>query len=219
MIELGRLDALDLGTLRATVEALGGRVDVRMQWRGPDLDRLLDEDHARVAASVKRRLESWRWQVRVEHSYSHYGERGRIDLLAFHPPARILLVVEVKSELVDVQGLLGALDQKSRLAPFVVRPFGWSSRAVVPAIVFLEHSATRKRLRRYDTLFDRFVVRGRAAGTWLRNPTAVVPSGLLWFTAAGERASAPRERIRHSRLGQPPTRQALRSRRHGFGRF
>lgn len=200
-LEHGGARELTLATLESIVHALGGRLDVRIVWNGPELDRLLDESHARVAASVKRRLEHWGWLVRVEVSFSRYGERGRIDLLAYLPAQHVLLVIEVKSELVDVQGLLGTLDQKARLGGFVAERFGWTPRNVVPAIVFLEHSATRKRLALVDALFDRFTLRGRAALTWLREPVSPIPSGLLWMTAAGERREAPRERVRVTRVG------------------
>ena len=200
-LERGQASSLTLGTLESIVHALGGRLDVRILWNGPELDRMLDEGHAKVAADVKRRLERWGWLVRVEVSFSRYGERGRVDLLAFHPALQILLVIEVKTELVDVQGLLGTLDQKTRLAPYVAERFGWRARHVVPAIVFLEHSATRKRLAMIDTLFDRFTLRGRPAVSWLRQPTLPLPPGLLWMTAATVRREAPRERVRQSRVG------------------
>jgi transcriptional regulator with XRE-family HTH domain len=201
LLETGRAHALRLREVEAIVVALGGRLDMRLLWNGPELDRMLDEAHAALGASVKRRLERWGWLVRVEVSYSHFGERGRIDLLAFHPARRVLLVIELKSELVDVQSLLGSLDVKARLAPAIVDRFGWSPRAVVPAIVFLEHSATRKRLARIDTLFDRFDVRGKAALSWLRRPTDAMPQGLLWFGRAKQRprSHGPRVRVRGSR--------------------
>ena len=200
LLETGRAAVLRLREVEAIVLALGGRLDMRLLWNGPELDRMLDEAHAALGASVKRRLERWGWLVRVEVSYSRYGERGRIDLLAFHPAARVLLVIELKSELVDVQALLGSLDVKVRLAPGIVERFGWSPRAVVPAIVFLEHSATRKRLARIDTLFDRFDVRGKAALSWLRRPTEAAPHGLLWFARAKQRPGSrgPRVRVRGS---------------------
>src|SRR5690606_18288217 len=117
LLETGHAGALRLREVEAIIVALGGRLDMRLLWNGPELDRLLDEAHAALGASVKRRLERWGWLVRVEVSYSHFGERGRIDLLAFHPAPRVLLVIELKSELVDVQALLGSLDVKVRLAP------------------------------------------------------------------------------------------------------
>lgn len=181
-LEMGRARALRLSEVEAIVGALGARLDVRLLWNGPELDRLLDEAHAALGASVKRRLERWGWLVRVEVSYSHFGERCRIDLLAFHPASRVLLVIELKSELVDVQGLLGSLDAKVRLAPAIVERFGWAPRAVIPAMVFLEDRTTRNRLARVEPLFDRYGLRGRGALTWLRRPTDDLPTGLLWFS-------------------------------------
>lgn len=130
---------------------------------------------------MKRRLERWGWLVRVEVSFNRYGERGRIDLLAWHPATRVLLVVEIKTDLVDTQALLGAMDLRVRVAPAVVRSFGWDVQRVVPAIIFLEDRTTRRRLAAVDTLFDRYALRGRAAISWLRDPVAPV-SGLLWIT-------------------------------------
>jgi len=196
LLETGHGDALRLREVEAIVATLGGRFDVRMLWNGPELDRLLDEAHAALGASVKRRLERWGWLVRVEVSYGHFGERGRIDLLAFHPATRVLLVIELKTELVDVQALLGSLDAKVRLAPGIAERFGWSPRAVVPAIVFVEHSATRKRLARVDSLFDEFNRRGREAIGWLRRPAEPPPRGLLWFVRVKERPGSPGPRVR-----------------------
>jgi len=201
LLERGRAGALRLREVEAIVLALGARVDLRLLWNGPELDRLLDEAHAALGVAVKRRLERWGWLVRVEVSYSHFGERGRIDLLAFHPATRVLLVIELKSELVDVQALLGSLDVKVRLAARVAERFGWSPRVVVPAIVFLEHSATRKRLARVNALFDQFALRGREAISWMRRPTEATPRGILWFANAHLRpgAEAPRVRVRGAR--------------------
>ena len=205
LLENGRAQVLRLREVEAIVAALGGRIDLRLLWNGPELDRLLDEAHAALGASVKRRLERWGWLVRVEVSYSHFGERGRIDLLAFHPATRVLLVIELKSELVDVQSLLGSLDVKARLAPGIAERFGWSPRVVVPAIVFLEDRTTRNRLTRVDPLFARFELRGRHALSWLRRPAEAAPSGLLWLSDAG----GPRRPPRPARRVRPDSKSAL----------
>lgn len=186
-----------MATVEAILAGLGARLDLRVQWNGPELDRLLDAGHATLGAVVKRRLERWRWVVRVEVSYSRYGERGRIDLLAWHPATCVLLVVELKTDLVDVQSLLGTLDAKTRLGRHVATQVGWDVRAVVPAIVFTEHRTTRHRIERLATLFDRYSLRGRSALSWLRRP-AGIPSGLLWLAAVPgptpSRSAAPRVR-------------------------
>src|SRR3990170_5026427 len=114
LLECGRARRLKMGAVEGIFAALGARIDARVLWNGPELDRLLDAGHAALGARIKRRLERWGWVVRVEVSYSRYGERGRIDLLAWHPVLRVVLVVEVKTSLVDVQALLGSLDVKTR---------------------------------------------------------------------------------------------------------
>lgn len=181
MLERGLDRQLRLETVEAIVTTLGGRLDVRLLWNGPELDRLVDEGHAALGAAVKRRLERWGWLVRVEVSYSQWGERGRIDLLALHPATRILLVIELKTVLTDVQALLGSLDAKTRLATAVAERLGWEARHVVPAIVFLDDQGTRARLGTLAPLFDRYALRGRAAISWCRRPGVAPPTGVLWF--------------------------------------
>jgi hypothetical protein len=176
-------------TVEAICNTLGARVDVRIHWNGPELDRLLDAAHAALGASVKRRLERWGWVVKVEATYSHYGERGRIDLLAWHPAAGALVVIELKTALVDIQALLGGLDAKVRIARHVAIRYGWEVRGVVPAIVFAEDRAVRKRLAQFEVLFDRFAVRGRPAISWMRRPGGI-PAGLLWFASPSPRRAS-----------------------------
>ena len=189
LLENGQARDLRLSAVESILVALGARLDVRLLWNGPELDRLLDAGHAAMCASVKRRLERWGWFVRVEVSYSQYGERGRIDLLALHPATGTLLVIEIKTQLVDVQALLGSLDVKARLAGGIGRRLGWHVRSVVPVIVFAEDDALRRRVSRLDTLFARFPLRGRAAVSWLRRPSEG-PTGLIWITAmAGSKRS------------------------------
>ncbi|MGQ0608220.1 MAG: helix-turn-helix transcriptional regulator [Chloroflexota bacterium] len=203
LLECNRASELTLTTIEAIFNALGARADLRVMWHGPELDRLLDAAHAALGASVKRRLERWGWIVRVEVSYSRYGERGRIDLLAWHPATRTLLVIELKTALVDIQGLIGGLDVKARLARHAAEQFGWDVRAVVPAIVFTDDRAIRKRLNQVETLFDRYALRGRSAISWTRAPDGV-PPGLLWFASLGD-STAPRASARRV---YPPRRPA-----------
>jgi transcriptional regulator with XRE-family HTH domain len=195
MLERGHARRLPLGTVEAILAGLGARMDVHVMWNGPDLDRLVDAGHAALSAVVKRRLERWGWLVRVEVSYSRYGERGRIDLLAHHPATRTLLVIEVKTELVDVQSLLGSLDAKVRLARHVAHDIGWEVGPVIPAIVFADRTATRSHVHRLETLFDRFSVRGRPALTWLGHPTLQSPGGLLLFVTPPAGSNPPGRRV------------------------
>ena len=125
-MELGRLDGVAIGTLRRVVEGLDASLVIDVRWRGGALDRLLDERHAALAATVATILRTDGWHVEVEVSYSRYGERGSIDLLAWQASSRTLLVVEIKSELTSIEETLRKHDQKVRLAPAVAAErFGW----------------------------------------------------------------------------------------------
>ncbi len=46
------------------------------------MQRLMDEGHASLASEVVGILADHSWQVRLEVSYSRFGERGAIDILA-----------------------------------------------------------------------------------------------------------------------------------------
>ena len=56
------------------------------------------------------------WTTEVEVSFAIWGERGSIDVVAFHPSLGALLVIEVKSAVADSQATLHGLDRKARLA-------------------------------------------------------------------------------------------------------
>ncbi|MHB8893388.1 MAG: helix-turn-helix domain-containing protein [Candidatus Limnocylindrales bacterium] len=90
-IERGESGKLPVDALDRVAGALGGRADLRLLWQGEGLDRLLDEAHARLVEWVVRRLKALGWEVAVEVSFARNGERGSIDVLAFHPGRRALL--------------------------------------------------------------------------------------------------------------------------------
>ena len=102
------------------------------------------------------------WQVSPEVSFSYYGERGVIDLLAWHAPTGTLLVVEVKIDIVDAQELLGTLDRKTRLARRVARDRGLAPRVVATWLVVAEGSTNRNRVARFCDLAARFVAGSRS---------------------------------------------------------
>ena len=65
------------------------------------------------------------WAAEPEVSFSIYGERGIVDILAWHPTRRSLLVIELKTEFVDINELMGSVDRKRRLARTIGRDRGW----------------------------------------------------------------------------------------------
>ena len=48
-------------------------------------------------------------------SFSIFGERGVIDVAAWNAEHRALLVIELKTDIVDVNELVGTFDRKVRL--------------------------------------------------------------------------------------------------------
>lgn len=196
---------LTVRTLRRICEPLDIDLHVYGRWRGGELDRLLDAAHAALQALFKTQLEAADWIVRVEVTFSRYGERGSIDLLAFHPATRTLLVVEIKTVIADVQGLLRPIDAKVRLARDIARELGWEPRVIVPALVVPEHSTARRRVAAHAALFSRFSLRGWPARDWLRAPADTI-TGLLLFVdpsdGTGGASSQPgRQRVRRNRAG------------------
>lgn len=208
LLERGRVDRLSVRTARAILGALGLPLGWDIGWQRQEIERLLDADHSALASALAARLEQLGWMVRAEVSFNHYGDRGRIDLLAFHPIHRVLLVVEIKTRLVDAQALLGSLDVKTRLGPIIARDAGWSPARVVPAVVLMESTTNRRHLAELAPLFARFALRGHDARGWLADPSQDV-SGLLILEKLPngnrvDRRRAGRRRIRRARAESAP---------------
>lgn len=202
-LETGRVSCLKLATLDAIVQALGGSLDVVVRWQGAALDHVLDAAHARIVEIVAEELQALGWETRLEVSFNHYGDRGRVDILAFHRASGTLLVVEVKTALGDVQDTLGRIDVKARLATVLADSAGWPRpRRTLAALVIGDRRSTRALVARHPAAFARFPTRGRQALAWLRNPVAPVPAGLLWFVNVPDVTAGSTMRVRRARLAQ-----------------
>lgn len=184
-IENGRGDGIAPRRLIDVVRALGGVLTVRIQFQGEALDRLRDRRHARLVESVVARLRAEGWQVATEVTFSVYGERGSIDVLAFHPATGAMLVVEVKSVVPDVGGTLMTLDRKVRLAPDIARrQLGWETVSVSRLLVLPEARTARRRVTEHMSTFDTALPdRNVTVKRWLRSPAGVV-AGLLFVPDA-----------------------------------
>ncbi len=183
------LDRCTVAELEAWAGALGAHlaIDLRVDGERP----LADERHAAIEAWLATLLRSAGWMVELEVSFNHYGDRGRIDLFAWHPGRRVLLVVEVKTRLTDAQELLGGIDVKRRVAPQLARSRGWETVATIPALVLREDRTTRRRIGMLAPLFESFSLRARAAIAWLRRPTGSLPAGILLYTDPSPHRRAP----------------------------
>lgn len=200
-IERGQLEALQVRTLRRVCRALEIELSFGPQWRGGDVDRLADEDHARLVARVARLLVELGWVVEPEVSFSVFGERGSIDLLAWHPATRVLLVIEVKSSLNSVEETLRRHDVKVRLGSTIASErLGWTPVAVRRLLVLPETTTARRRVAAHDSVLSRaYPRRGREMLNWLRHPTGV-GGGLMFLSLTlpgrGRRVAGMRRRVR-----------------------
>lgn len=200
LLERGHVDRLTVRTARAIVGAVDLPLAWDIGWQRQEIDRLFDADHSALAASLASVLVAAGWEVRSEASFNHFGERGRIDLLAFHHPMRLLLVVEVKTSVVDAQALLGGIDAKARIAPTLVAALGWSRpAAVVPAIVVADGTTSRRHVRQLAPLLHRYELRGRTATAWLRQPKPG-PTGLLLLRSLPDGTGVDRRRAGRRRI-------------------
>lgn len=200
-VERGHLDACGLRTLEAMVRLVDARLVLSVQWRGGELDALLDAAHAMLRERWARRRRGW--VARAEVTYSEWGERGAIDELAFHPATGTLLVVELKTVIADTQGVLARLDAKARLARGIAHRFGWRAVRVVPCLVVADTRTNRRRIGAHPAAFDGLSLRGPAAQRWLSAPVDGVDGALLFESVTNLRGThvrqAGRQRIRHRR--------------------
>lgn len=210
-IEHGALGSIPLGKVRRVAETLGARFDTLVRWQGADLGRLLDARHAAMHESMARFLGSLDgWQFEPEVSFSIYGERGIIDILAWHPGQRMLLVIELKTEIVEVSRLLGTMDQRRRLAREIGARFGWHAMAVSTWVVVADSRTNRRGLAAHaSVLRAKMPFDGRGIRRWLRDPLARIDAlGFLpnrQAMALG-RSVAPVRRVRARPKGKPRAR-------------
>ena len=97
LLERGHIEQVAVGTLREVALALEVQIDVTARWRGGELDRLLTADHAALHEAIARHFAGLSgWEIAPEVTFNVYGERGVIDILAWHAAGRALLIIELK---------------------------------------------------------------------------------------------------------------------------
>jgi len=199
-IERGRLSALQLRTVRAVLQAIEMELRINPSWRGGELDWLMDEDHAVAVGGVAELLEGLGWVTGAEVSFAVYGERGSIDLVAWHPGTRVLLIIEVKTSLISAEETLRRHDTKVRLAARIVEErFGWRPSAVARMLVLPDASTPRRQVARHTAVLARaYPLRGSTARAWLAQPSGA--AALLIFLSRSPRERRGREPVRPRRV-------------------
>jgi transcriptional regulator with XRE-family HTH domain len=203
-IETGRPRGVRLADLERTANALGARLDILVRWNGEALDRLIDEAHATLVDACVTLLRGFGWEVAPEVSFNVWGERGSIDILAFHRPSAVVLVVEVKSTVPDLQSMLSILDRKVRIAKTIAAARNWKPDGVAEILVVGDTRTNHRRIARYDaTLSAVLPARGAAVRAWLAHPKLPPIAGLTYMPIDvhrdGRRALPRRERVREPR--------------------
>lgn len=175
-IERGQLEGVSLATLRSVARSLEITVEIAVRWQGAELDRVLGAGHDALREAVVRLLtDAGGWELAAEVTFSMWGERGVIDLLAWHAACRALLVVEVKTEIVDVGRLVAQVDRYRRLAPEIVRTRSWHPARVAAWVAVTDTRTNRRRMADHrGVLRAAFPDDGRGVRGWLGSPDRVL---------------------------------------------
>ena len=148
LVERGRVTGLSIVEAEAICDALGATfvlgIEAPVLVAGP---RQRDAAHARCVAYVARRLARDGWIVKREVPVGTPGRPGWIDLLAFNPETRVVLVIEVKTELVDFGGLERQLGWYVREARRAARRYGWAPTTFEPVALLLATQLNDERIR------------------------------------------------------------------------
>ena len=196
-VELGRLDGVPLGSLRRVFAAVDVGVALAPRGVGADLPRIADAHHAAMHEDMARLFAALDgWVAVPEVTFSVYGERGSIDILAWHPTAKALLVVEIKSVVPDIQATIAGIDRKARIAPAMAGQREWAIDKVARVLVVPDDRTSRRRVERFAYTFDRALpARTVAIRRWIAAPAGSI-AGVL-FLSDFRRARA-RHRVRGS---------------------
>lgn len=202
-VDRGMIAHANLDGLERICRALGADLDVRVRWRGEGLDRLLDEAHALVVDRLVAELRAAGWEVRLEVTFNHFGDRGSVDVVGWHEESAAVLVCEVKSVVPDAQATLKPLDVKAMLGAVIARGLGWEAATVSRLLIVSDRTVNRRRVGRFAALFDAALpARGHAVRRWLRAPKGSI-SGLLFLSDSPpggvRRAAAGRQRVNRPR--------------------
>lgn len=203
LIERGHVERVSLPVLRRVAAVLEIRLELSVTLPHGELDRLMNAGHAALHEVVARYLGSLPgWVQAPEVSFAVYGERGVIDILAFHPATGALLVIELKTELVSLENLLTTMDIRSRHAASIARERGWLARSVSAWVVFADTATNRRRVATHRaTLRTAFPADGRRMRGWLQNPDGPVRAISFYAnsnigTVSNVSGSARRVRVR-----------------------
>jgi transcriptional regulator with XRE-family HTH domain len=184
-VERGIAETMSLADLDRIARALNIRLSVDAWWRGGELARLMDAGHAAIVEYIVGLLRAAGWQVLVEYTFNVFGERGSVDIVAWHAERRALLLVEVKTRIADLQEMLSTFARKLRLVPpLLAESEGWRPAVVGRLIVASGTTANRRVIAAHPSTFEAtFPLHAHDARRWLRDPTGDLAA--VWLVTPG----------------------------------
>lgn len=179
LIENSRRPDLTFATADAVIGAMGGRLSITVD--APylsDRRRQRDPAHARLAAHVASRLRAAEWEIRAEVEVGGDRSRGWIDLLGWNHRSRVLLVIELKTEIHDlgqIERSLGWYERESRAAAFREQ---WRPTRIVGCLLLLATDANDQRVAANSaSIAAGFPVRSRHLNGLLAGTGGEIPAG------------------------------------------
>jgi transcriptional regulator with XRE-family HTH domain len=173
-VERGRIDRLAFWKVKAVAAPLEIGVELLAKSCGAELDRLVSSRHSAMAELVLRWLAGLMWAARPEVSFSVYGERGVVDIVAWNAERRVLLIIELKTEIVDVGELAATLDRKARLAHRIAATLGlgWKPEVTGVCLLVAGTMTNRRAVRAHGATFGALLPDdGRSVLRWLKDPS------------------------------------------------
>lgn len=147
LAERGGLPDLTFSTATALLGAMGARLTIGADapFLG-DRERQRDPAHARLSAHVVTRLRRAGWEARAEVEVGGDRSRGWMDVLAVHPISRVMLVIELKTEIHDLGQIERSLGWYEREAWAVARRLGWRPTREIGCLLLLATDANDLRV-------------------------------------------------------------------------
>lgn len=152
-IERGHLDSLSVNAIRRVMRVLEARLDLTIRSRSGDIERVASSVHSALVETMIAALREAGWTARPEVSFSVAGERGLIDIVAWHASTRSLLLIEIKTEIVDVGEALGTFDRKRRLALVIARQLELDPASTSAALVVADTRTNHRRVQEHAATF------------------------------------------------------------------
>jgi transcriptional regulator with XRE-family HTH domain len=139
---------------------------------------LRDAVHARCSGYTDRRFRDAGFETAREVEIVHARSHGWIDLLAFDPGSRTLVIVEIKTILDDLGALERQVGWYERSAFDAARRLGWQPARTITWLVMLASAEAEAVLRSNRVIFAQaFPIRARAAMVWMADRAKPPPWG------------------------------------------